>query len=59
MMRLQILHLPAPEGEWPFAVVFDGVDPNDIPAFTDTRIEMAARIGARAIFVFETTVEIV
>lgn len=32
MARLQVLHLPAPENEYPFALVLDGLTENEMDA---------------------------
>lgn len=64
MARLQILELPEGSGDErpPFVLVVDQV-PRDEPAFEDLRRDLddndiAARIGARGVLVFEDTIDI-
>lgn len=57
-MRIQILHLPAPPDEFPFALIIDQASTAEAedPAFRDPRL--AESIGARAALAFEGTVEL-
>ncbi len=54
-MRLQVMHLPAPADEYPFALVIDQCENPE--RFADLG-ETKSMIGARAILVFEGEVEV-
>lgn len=60
-MRIQVLHLPGPENEWPFALVFDQCDPA-VGGLDQWKADIGqlvpAEVGARHIFVFAGTVEV-
>ena len=54
-MRLQVLHLPAPADEYPFAIVIDQCDhPEEIGD-----LSRAEPLGARGVLVFREEVEVV
>lgn len=56
-MRLQVMHLPAPPDEYPFALVIDQCD--DPEAFLTAATGAAKEaLGARGVLVFESEVEI-
>ena len=54
-MRIQLLHLPAPEDEFPFALV---VDQCTEPAMRDLERLRKEDVGARCVLVFADTVEV-
>lgn len=57
-MRLQILHLPGPADEYPFALVIDDVP--DARTFMDVELKRARdATGAVGVLVFRETVEVV
>lgn len=60
MARLQILELPEGSGDErpPFVLVVDQVDADAAEAITNARLTTAELIGARAILVFEDTMDI-
>lgn len=57
-MRLQILHLPAPAHEYPFALILDQA--GESHQVDSAELQQASHdIGAKAVLVFADTVEIV
>jgi hypothetical protein len=61
MARLQILELPEGSGDDrpPFVLVVDQYEPTEAtPALLQNRQDMAEAIGARAVLVFEETIDI-
>lgn len=57
-MRLQIMHLPAPPDEYPFALVLDGCTEADTEAFGSASDGVKEALGARAVLVFAGEVEV-
>lgn len=56
-MRIQILHLPAPADDYPFALVIDEAPALDEQSADGLR-SIKGDIGARAVLVFRETVEV-
>jgi hypothetical protein len=56
-MRLQVMHLPAPPDQYPFALVID--ECKSPPADRGQMEGLKHAIDARAVLVFSETVEVV
>lgn len=58
MARLQILQLPGPADEYPFALVFDQWD-SDPQVIREVLEHFKAGTGARTVMVFRESVDVV
>ncbi|KEF04617.1 MULTISPECIES: hypothetical protein [Streptomyces] len=63
MTRIQILELPtfyreSGDDETPFVVIIDQAGPSLISVDEASRLHLAEKIGARAVLVFEDSIEI-
>lgn len=56
MPRIQILNLPGPSDQYPFALVVDQWSSDALPA--DALMRLKGELGATAVLVFEDTVEL-
>lgn len=57
MARIQVLHLPAPPDEYPFALIVDQMAEGDFPDLAELK-ELADYVGARGLLVSTGTVEV-
>lgn len=58
-MRLQVMHLPAPADEYPFALVIDQCEnPDDLGDLSMVSDVAKASLGARGVLVFNAEVEV-
>lgn len=55
-MRIQVMHLPAPADEFPFALVIDQCDSPE--SIRHDLLAAKEGIGARGVLVFESEVEV-
>lgn len=58
-MRLQVLHLPGPADENPFALIVDDVGTGShVSSLAESADGIAAKVGARAVLFFSEPVEV-
>jgi hypothetical protein len=59
-MRLQVLHLPGPADEYPFALVIDQASETDAAPLRgpESAPSIKEATGAKAVLVFSQTVEV-
>lgn len=58
-MRLQILPLPAASDQYPFVLVMDEVKTREADSVRAGLEELRDRVGARAVLVFEDSIDLV